>query len=257
MSRTIRTYYSREAKKDEDKCVDIGKHSRISILMDKISEYFQNEDVIELFLKIINSDSRLSLRVIDFFVTNYARKNEVIYENITGQNKEKFMVHLSYKSQLKAYSKKQFDPFCRRERINFIVEGYEKEAINICTTVGQLNFFRWAIKNDVIEYIRKNIDNIESQMNNSQRKNKRKIIRNKDKILEGIPIPRKEKNNFNGNTKVIYKNVHKKKENSKQTAFVINTGDNYTTSAGNKKDLTLSTTKKISKHNVVITVKFD
>ena len=80
-----------------------------------------------------------------------------------------FWSFLNYKSQLKAYTKKQFDPFCRRERINFF---YDTEDSNkyIETTVGQLNFFRWAIKNQVLSYITKNLNTIEHDMNNCIRK---------------------------------------------------------------------------------------
>ena len=66
----------------------------------------------------------------------------------------------SYKSQLKAYSKKQFDPFCRRERIDF---NCGEEVIT--TTVGQLNFFKWSINNNIIEYIKEHIHEIEDDMN--------------------------------------------------------------------------------------------
>jgi hypothetical protein len=38
---------------------------------------------------------------------------------------------------------------------------------NMClqTTIGQLNFFKWAIENQVLEYIEKNYDEIENDMN--------------------------------------------------------------------------------------------
>ena len=67
------------------------------------------------------------------------------------------------KSQLKSYSKKRFDPFCRRERINFNYQGGK----NIETTIGQLNFFKWAIDNLIIEYIKNNYKEIEEDMNES------------------------------------------------------------------------------------------
>ena len=58
-----------------------------------------------------------------------------IIQKYTSANKQ-FNVFLSYRSQLNAYSKKQFDPFCRRNRIDF----YFNETQFITTTVGQLNF---------------------------------------------------------------------------------------------------------------------
>ena len=69
----------------------------------------------------------------------------------------------SYKSQLKAYSKKKFDPFCRRDRLSFKLD----DEYSVETTIGQLNFFKWAISNLVLEYIELNKDDIENDMNNS------------------------------------------------------------------------------------------
>ena len=91
---------------------------------------------------------------------NNVSTNE-IYKQIT--------IHHSYKSQLKSYQKKNFDPFCRRNRINF-----ECKNFNISTTIGQLNFFKWAIENLVLDYIKTNYDLIEDDMNTSIKKPKNK-----------------------------------------------------------------------------------
>ena len=105
------------------------------------------------------------MRILDWFVTNYSKKNNIHYQ-ITVNNKLKnFIVYLDYKAQLKAYSKKQFDPFCRRERISFI----DHDSNELITTVGQLNFFRWAIENNILTYIVENYEIIENDMNNSLR----------------------------------------------------------------------------------------
>jgi hypothetical protein len=90
-------------------------------------------------------------------VTNYAKRHSIGYL-LEGQE---FMVYMSYKSQLKAYSKKLFDPFCRRERIMFSLPGVEP----FVTTVGKLNFFRWAIEKNIIEYLKKNQEVVETEMN--------------------------------------------------------------------------------------------
>lgn len=99
----------------------------------------------------------MSLRLIDWFVTNYSRKNNTGYL----VNNQEFLVYNNYKSQLKAYSKKMFDPFCRRERIMFQIG--DREAF--ITTVGKLNFFRWAIEKGVLEYISVHQEAIEKDMN--------------------------------------------------------------------------------------------
>jgi hypothetical protein len=69
----------------------------------------------------------------------------------------------SYKSQLKAYSKRKFDPFCRRDRILFEID----EDHSVETTIGQLNFFKWAISNMIVDYIELHKDEIEYDMNSS------------------------------------------------------------------------------------------
>ena len=148
------------------------------ILMRSLTEFFQDNNYIEEMLPIISGESKISLRIIDWFVTNYAKKNNTCLveekaeeglEKEKNTNIKQFLVFLNYKSQLKAYTKKQFDPFCRRERIDFF---YDTEDSNkyIETTVGQLNFFRWAIKNQVLNYITKNLNTIEHDMNNCIRK---------------------------------------------------------------------------------------
>ena len=125
--------------------------------MASLSDYFQVSQHINIILPIINGTSNISLRIIDWFVTNYAKKNNtrLISTSNNGNTKDmnvkQFLVFLNYKSQLKAYTKKQFDPFCRRERIKFYYHPEDREKF-VVTTVGQLNFFRWAIKNQVIEY---------------------------------------------------------------------------------------------------------
>jgi hypothetical protein len=118
--------------------------------------YSQRKDISEI-LEFLQGTSAISLRLIDWFVTNYAKRKSIGYL-INGQE---FMVYMSYKSQLKAYSKKLFDPFCRRERIMFSLTGIEP----FITTVGKLNFFRWAIEKQVIDFLKTQYEIVETDMN--------------------------------------------------------------------------------------------
>ena len=79
-------------------------------------------------------------------------------------------VYFDYKLKLKAYSKKRFDPFCRWDRISIPY----KNGTSIETTIGQLNFFKWALENKVIEYIEENYETIEKDMNSRNSTSKRK-----------------------------------------------------------------------------------
>lgn len=134
------------------------------------------------FLHLVEKGAPISLRVIDWFVTNYSREHDVKYMTVSPDDghKRMFYVHESYKVQLKAYSKRQFDPFCRRQRILFhyeTVKDGKKEVNSVRTTIGQLNFFRWAIGNQIMQYVEKHIVKIEEAMRQfvrAQREEKRK-----------------------------------------------------------------------------------
>ena len=139
-----------------------------SLLLDNLMNFYKKNDNLEKILPIINGESMTSLRLIDWFVTNYAKKYFTVYK----KGGERFKVYIDYKLKLKAYSKKRFDPFCRWDRINI---PYKNETY-IQTTIGQLNFFRWSLENDIIKYVEKNIDEIkmDQETRNSTTKNNKK-----------------------------------------------------------------------------------
>jgi hypothetical protein len=141
------------------------------LLLTNLLDFYKKNDHMERLMQIINGESKVSLRIIDWFVTNFAKKNFTVYSIpaknrcstvINGEeNMERFKVFHHYKLELKAYSKVRFDPFSRRERI---MVPYTNDTC-LQTTIGQLNFFKWAIENQVLEYIEKNYDEIEADMN--------------------------------------------------------------------------------------------
>lgn len=180
-------------------------NSKKDFLMISLNKFYKKDDNLDIIKKIVSGKSKISLRILDWFITNFSKKNFTSYENKNSRNSNNtFMVHINYKSQLKAYSKKQFDPFCRRERITI----KDTNCKDIVTTVGQLNFFRWAIENQVIKYISKNINKIEKDM------------------ADSLGIYKKKKNG-------IVKDRKKRKE------------------------LSISASKTIKKHNISIIVNFD
>lgn len=121
-------------------------------------------------IPIIEGNCVLSLRLIDWFVTNYSKKYNTIImrskKDLDGM--EYFNVYISYRQQLKAFSKQQFDPFRRRDRIRFV---YDKENNWVETTIGQLNFFKWVLQNNILDHIMENVDIIEADMITSQKLN--------------------------------------------------------------------------------------
>jgi len=138
--------------------------SKKDLLMQSLINFFINRTNLDRIIPIITGKSNISLRILDWFVTNFSKKNNINYELVdTNNHKKNFIVYLDYKSQLKAYSKKNFDPFCRRERISFI----DHDNNELITTVGQLNFFRWSIENKILDFVNDNYDIIEKDMNMS------------------------------------------------------------------------------------------
>ena len=128
------------------------------LLLDNLMEFYGKKENLLKMMKIINGESNISLRIVDWFVTNYAKKNFTVYE-LSSVNR--FKVYNDYKLKLKAYSKKRFDPFCRWERISI---PYDANSF-METTIGQLNFFKWAIENKIVDYIQDNYSAIETDMN--------------------------------------------------------------------------------------------
>ena len=157
-----------------------------NVLLNSLKEFYENKENKKHLFDILNNTNNISLRIIDWFVTNYSKKNntsylinnkELIINDENSENAKQFNVYYSYKAQLKSYSKKQFDPFCRRNRIEFTIDGE-----NIISTIGQLNFFKWAINNLILDYIKINYKDIEEDMNicyNNIHKKKETNIRKK------------------------------------------------------------------------------
>jgi hypothetical protein len=123
-------------------------------------EFYKTKENLQKMMCIINGESMISLRIVDWFVTNYAKKYYTVYD-IETKSIHRFKVYNDYKLKLKAYSKRNFDPFCRWERISI---PFDDEKM-METTIGQLNFFKWAIEYQIIEYIQEHYQDIECDMN--------------------------------------------------------------------------------------------
>tara|TARA_B100001121_G_scaffold31646_1_gene26305 strand:+ start:8913 stop:9467 length:555 start_codon:yes stop_codon:yes gene_type:complete len=140
-----------------------------SLLLKNLLEFYNKDNNLDEMLSIINGESPISLRIVDWFVTNYAKQKFTVYDLKNGSGR--FKVYNDYKLKLKAYSKKRFDPFCRWDRIN--IPYHDNNLIQ--TTIGQLNFFKWAMENEIIDYIKNNYNEIEKDMNTRNSTSKRRI----------------------------------------------------------------------------------
>lgn len=212
------------------------------LLKESLTKYYSVPGRINILHEIINQKTILSLRILDWLVTNYAKSKNIMYRLKKIQDSEEtftFNIFLNYKTQLKAYSKKQFDPFCRRERINFTIPCDDPELpSSIRTTIGQLNFFRWAIQNNIIEYAINNIKEIELDMVNSI-KHRKGYVENTNKT------------------------VKKRGRKSKYSKLVLNNSEQFIltqeklSSKKKRKELSISATKTFTKCNTKVIIEFN
>jgi hypothetical protein len=143
-----------------------------------IEGYYTDELIETQLLPLINkhgygfeagTGKRVSLRVLDWLVTNFSKKNRIIYTLQLADGKAvPFNLYLQYKSSLNRYKRHVFDPFRRHKRVYFI----HKERM-YSTTVGQLNFMHWAFEHNIIEYAQSRMAEIEADMTQCIKENQR------------------------------------------------------------------------------------
>jgi hypothetical protein len=162
------------------------------LLLSSLYNFYSKNPEYKYILKdIIDGKHELSLRMIDWLVTIYAKNNNIIYwisldtnniyNHLPDENINKFKkinLYLDYRAQLKSFKKINFDSFRRHDRISFIIEP--EKQLSIETTLGQLNFFKWAFSNRIINYALENQKIIYENMS--------KNIYKKNKKISNIPF---------------------------------------------------------------------
>jgi len=132
--------------------------NRAQKMLQHLKLFYDRPVNIEKFIHVTQNSNKedVSLRLIDWLVTNYAKEKNVNYK----VNSKAFNMHQMYKDMLKAYSKKLFDPFKRHDRITL----HTNDGLMYETTVAQLTFFKWAFENKVVEYANLNKEKIKLHM---------------------------------------------------------------------------------------------
>ena len=162
------------------------------LLLSSLSNFYSKNDEYKYTLKdIIDGKHDLSLRMIDWLVTIYAKNNNIIYWISLDTNEiyydlpegninkyKKINLYLDYRAQLKSFKKINFDSFRRHDRITFILDPSNKTSIE--TTIGQLNFFKWAFSNKVIVYA---VNNQKIIYENMSKNTYKKSIKKKKNLL--------------------------------------------------------------------------
>lgn len=182
-----------------------------------IDKFFKNspDDLITKMIDIIDKDSDISLRILDWFVTRYSNKYNVSYK-INPTDEDDFNVHISYKAQLKSYKKKYFDPFRRRTKFNYTYIKDNKTK-TLLTTIGQLNFFRWAFLNGVVKYVEQYHKVISKAMNKSNKEDKKRKSEKRIKPEKKVEKIEKKVNVDNKDIDI----VAKKKINGTEVKIIL------------------------------------
>ena len=224
--------------------------SKDDLLMESLTEFFTHKKNLNQMLPIVTKRANISLRILDWFVTNFAKEEPVVYTF----NDKIFNVYNSYKDQLTAYSKKRFDPFRRRcqkedgEQIDVGIKFWYAQDKFIETTVGQLNFFKWAIEKNVLAYVVENLSDLVNKMI---------MTTKKEKDSEENENASKEEKGGKGKGKGKAKKTSKKSEPKIESG--TETFTNLTVDKNDKTgDVAISATKMITKkENVKIVLSFD
>lgn len=147
-------------------------------LKEKLLEFFQLQANIDILFGVLQKKIGYSLRILEWFVTNYCKRHLVEYK-VNGQT---FNIYKKYKDYLKSYTKEKFDPFKRTKNGSSVSTKFNiknnKTGEVIETSICQLNFFKWLISNNIHKYVEKNIEVIKIDMNNykEDKQTKKKIL---------------------------------------------------------------------------------
>ena len=136
-----------------------------SLIWESCRKFFSsNIKYIKTMYTIIDGFSPISIRAIDWFVANYSKKNNTRYKIMINGEIKIFNVNIEYKNQLYGNTKLYLDPFCRKNKIIFKYLDENNNVNKFSTSIGQINFFHWAIRNKVIAYVERHLKQINEDM---------------------------------------------------------------------------------------------
>lgn len=151
-------------------------HPRQKQRLREISGFFSDAVVERLLLPVARQEFAISLRLLDYTMTNWAKKTRIMIERNTAQGKAPLNIFSLYKDWLRFYRRRGFDPFRRRERIFFWAEQAGGDRERLDTTVAQLNFLRWADLYGILDYVAAHKEEIEDDMMRTLGESKRRRL---------------------------------------------------------------------------------
>ena len=158
--------------------------SKLDLLMKQIHEFYLDENYIKTIQSIVDQTNVLSLRILDWFITNYSKK----YRTIIKNKSDSLDVYMHYKLMLKAYGKFNFDPFCRKNKILFYYGQTDDQCME--TSCGQLTFFKWCFENNILDFVKNNLKVIKDDMEKSLIDKKLSPDSSKKRKLLSLPATR-------------------------------------------------------------------
>jgi hypothetical protein len=112
--------------------MDINMFNKKGLLIiESCLKYFKTADIAPEKLLDYLSGTKTSLRFLEWFIHTICKE---VHPDI----------YKSYKDHINVYQKDMFDIFCRKYKIKVNIHNH-----TILTTPGQLNFFKWFVKNDI------------------------------------------------------------------------------------------------------------
>jgi len=157
--------------------------------MNSLQRFYSSKENFEKFNLMRDTQKNgISLRTFDKYTTQYVLSNTVIFP---GTYKS---VHDSYREQLKSWTKDMFDPNAR-DHTNKNTPSTDDDLLRLFsmlipkvgtiedTNIGQLNFFRWVIRNDIHTLIMNDMENIKifiKSRNKKKTKGAGKVIKGKN-----------------------------------------------------------------------------
>jgi hypothetical protein len=137
--------------------------SRDDLRLQKAQKFLKSGENFSILYNLLEKSrynkKKVSIRTLEWFVVNHAESKDISYnlEEARTESSERFQVNKSYQDQLRIYTKRAFDPFCRgkqcREFTKKFKNGDKEVILTLTTNLAQLNFFMWAISNRVLDYI--------------------------------------------------------------------------------------------------------
>lgn len=118
---------------------------------------FYTTDMLRSMLPFISQSGPIPLRDLEWLCTNLARERTLIINGVD--------VFGDYTAKRRGNRKRNFEPYCKRVRWAFEIDGHVWY-----TSLGQLNFMKWALETGIIEYAIRNREEIVRHRDETKRR---------------------------------------------------------------------------------------